>query len=378
MLAAALSLLLAQQTPPAPPSTPAPPPSFRVELAPKAPADGEALGWSPKGAKVELARAGDVLRGSFALGPAGGSGVTVELSKSDGSERYDRLAIDADRDGKLGDAERLTTKPSEQRGKWWSSFDATVQVPFGAGVVRQPYPMSLWFVADPQEPDAPPSLRWSRRGWHEGTFESGGKTVHVLITEMEMDGTFSRADSWQLGSDRKAMLKSGSRSLATHAWVDGRAFRATAIAADGSELVLEPFDPGITEAEEREQADKLKADRSAKRAAAPLVFGKDLAAALEQGQRDGKRVFVDFETTWCGPCKQMDQWVYTAADVVAAAGNVIAVKVDGDEHRDLVKQHGVKAYPTLLLLDEKGAEVQRAVGYQSVAAMVKFFAGPAK
>lgn len=380
MLAAALSLLLVPQTPPAPPSTPAPPGSFRVVLAPKAPADGEALAWSPKGAKVELAKAGDVLRGSFALGPAAAGNVAVELSRSSGSERYDRLAIDADRDGKLGDAERLTAKSSEQRGKWWSSFDATVQVPFGASAdaVRQPYPMALWFVEDPQEPDAPPALRWSRRGWHEGTFELDGKPIHVLITENEMDGTFTRADSWQLGSDREAILKSGPRSLATHAWADGRAFRATAIAADGRELVVEPFDPGITEAQERDQADKLKADRTAKRAAAPLPFGKDLAKALEQGRRDGKRVFVDFETTWCGPCKQMDQWVYTAEDVVAAAGGVIAVKVDGDEHRELVKQHDVKAYPTLLLLDENGAEVRRAVGYQSVAAMVKFFAGPAK
>src|SRR5688572_25804968 len=162
MLAAALSLLLVQQFPPPSPPPPAPPPLLRVALTPKAPADGEALGWSPKGAKVELTKAGDVLRGSFALGPAAAGDVAVELSRSDGSERFDRLAIDADRDGKLGDAERLTTKPSEQRGKWWSSFETTVQVPFGSGAdaVRQPYPMALWFVADPQEPDAPPALRW--------------------------------------------------------------------------------------------------------------------------------------------------------------------------------------------------------------------------
>jgi thiol-disulfide isomerase/thioredoxin len=85
-------------------------------------------------------------------------------------------------------------------------------------------------------------------------------------------------------------------------------------------------------------------------------------------------VFVDFETTWCGPCKQMDQWVYTAHDVVAAATDtgVRAVKLDGDVERDLVKKYEVKGYPTLLLLDGTGAVVRRATGYQSVAAMARF------
>jgi thiol:disulfide interchange protein len=137
---------------------------------------------------------------------------------------------------------------------------------------------------------------------------------------------------------------------------------------------LEPCAPQLTEAEERERADTLRVDREAKRAAAPLAFGKDLAAALAAAAVDGKRVFVDFETTWCGPCKQMDQWVYTAHDVVAAATDtgVRAVKLDGDVERDLVKKYEVKGYPTLLLLDGTGAVVRRATGYQSVAAMARF------
>ncbi len=369
MLAAALAVSFVLQEPQA--AAP-----VVVALAPRAPRDGESLRWSPKGATVPLAKDGEVLRGAFALGPADTAPVQVELSRSPGSAHVDRLAVDCDRDGVFGDAERFVCAPKEQRGKWWSSFEATVRVPFGSGerAVVQPYPMSLWFVADPTlPPDAPSALRWSRRGWHQGTFTHGGEQRHVLVTEMRMDGVFTADDAWQLGVDGASMRAAPNRSLGTHAWVGGRAFRATAVTADGSELTLEPFDPGVTEAEERDLADRTKADRAAKRADHPLAFRGDLAAALADAKRDGKRVFVDFVTTWCGPCKEMDRIVYTAADVVAAAsGSVIAVQLDGDEQRELVAKYGVKGYPTLLLLDADGAVLRRASGYQGVAAMVRF------
>ena len=371
MLAAALAVLFVPQDPA--PGNPIP---FEVALTARAPAEGAALRWSPKGASVALAADGAALRGAFPLGPEGAPPVQVELTRSPGSQHFDRLAIDADRNGAFGDAERFTTTPKEQRGKWWSSFTATVQVPFGSGTAARvvPYPMSLWFVADPQEPEAPPALRWSRRGWHEGSFAFAGQQVHVVLAEARMDGVFTAADAWQLGSDAAQARSAANRGLGTHAWLDGRAFRASAIAADGSSVTIEPFDPGITEAEERERADRTKADREAKRAAAPLGFGTDLAAALAEARRDGKRVFVDFVTTWCGPCKEMDRLVYTAADVVAAAGGVVCVKLDGDEQRELVKQYEVKGYPTLLLLDADGKVLRRATGYQGVAATVRLLA----
>jgi thiol-disulfide isomerase/thioredoxin len=375
LLAPLLILVVVPQEPAAPPPA-TQPVALRVALAAKAPAEGARLSWSPKGAAVGLQPRGNALCGEFPLGPEGTRMVAVELTRSAEATHHDQLAIDLDRDGAFTAAERRTTTPKEQRGKWWSSFEATLQIPAADGKAARPYPMDLWFVTDPAEPDARPQLRWSRRGWHEGTFEHGGQTVHVLITEAQMDGVFTTADAWQLGADREAMLRGGSRKLDLHAWCHGRAFRVTDVAADGSAITVEPFDPGITEQAEKERDDKQKADRAAKRAPAPLAFGKDLAAALAEAQRTGKRVFADFETTWCGPCKQMDQWIYTAADVVTAATEtgVITVKLDGDEQKELVKRYEVKGYPTLLLLDAKGDVLRRATGYQGVAAMVQFFA----
>ena len=57
----------------------------------------------------------------------------------------------------------------------------------------------------------------------------------------------------------------------------------------------------------------------AERTDVPLAFAHDVDAAIQAERSEKKHIFLDFETDGCGPCKQMDKWVYTADDVVAAA-----------------------------------------------------------
>ncbi len=354
------------------------PKPVHVGLDAHVPAPGESLRWSPKGAKVPLRETRDgALSGSFPLGPAGAPPIRVRLERTPDARHYDVLRIDLDRDGELGDAERFHGTPKEQRGKWWSSFEAELRIPVPAAGDQntrstRPYPVALWFVEDPREPDAAPVLRWSRRGWHEGTFEVDGRPAFVLVSEMHMDGVFDQRDAWALARDRNDLLSAPARSLETHCWLDGAAYRPVVIDPDGRFIEFEAFDPGITEAEERAKADRYAADRAAPRAEHPVSFGHDFDAAVAEARRTGSRVFIDFDTTWCGPCALMKKIVYTAEAVAKAAEPVVAVEVDGDDNRDLVKRFGVNAYPTMILLTPDGTELRRAVGYRGVAAMVEF------
>lgn len=352
------------------------PDELRVALVPAAPDEAGAPRWSPKAASVALTGT-SVLSGSFTLGDARAKAIAVRLERSEGAVAFDVLHVDRDRDGAFGEGERLTATPSEQRGKWWSSFATELEIPVldEDGSVRscRPYPVALWFVADPREPTAEPALRWSRRGWHVGTCEIDGAPAWVMVTERVLDGVFDQRDSFALARDRAALARADARTLEQHAWLDGRAYRPLAIDGHGRWLTLARIDPGITEAEEKDRADLRKADRAAPRAAQPLAFGKDLGTALASARSDGRRVLLDFTTSWCGPCKEMAALVYSAAPVVDAAAGVIAVEIDGDESRELVKRYGVQGYPTLILLDGSGREIRRAVGYQGVAAMVEFF-----
>lgn len=345
-----------------------------AELRPIAPAlETGALRWSPKGATVELEpQGGTGLAGEFLLGPKGTKPVKVRLERLGEDNRVKRMAVDLNRSGSFETGEVFTCEPSERNGSWWSSFTTgDVMIPTKGGEMRG-YPISFWFVEDPAKPEAPKTLRWSRRGWHEGQVEIDGKPAFVLITEMNMDGVFDQRDAWFLSRDRASLLAAMSRGMEDHAWLDGKAFRLTKIDQDGFSVSFEGFDPGITEAEEATKRDTLLEDKNAKRSEKPVAFGHDFEAAMKLAKSKGSRMLIDFEATWCGPCKTMDELVYTAADVVAAAEGVVCVKVDGDVRKDLVEKFSVGAYPTMILLGADGKEVRRAVGYRSVKEMVGF------
>jgi thiol-disulfide isomerase/thioredoxin len=354
-------------------STSQPSETIQVRLSPAVPEGRTALRWSPKGAKVQLTKDGAALRGQLPIG----SPMTIELTRSQGAQHYDELWIDHDRDGERARAEMQSTQPSENRGKFWSSFQSTLMISLAPDQGTRPYPISMWFVEDPSEPDATPVLRWSRRGWHQGSVKIGEQEVHVLITESRMDGIFDAADAWFLSTDKDTLVPSaGSRSLGRHVWLGEQAWRMISIDEHGRSLSMELYDPGVTRAEEEQREDKLAADRNAERAPTPLAFGHDFEAAAAAAKAADKTMLVDFETTWCGPCKQMDRWVYTAKKVVdaATAKSIVAVKVDGDERKDLKQRFKVEGFPTMILLAADGTEIGRQVGYLGVDAMAAFLA----
>jgi len=350
------------------------PAPITVQLAPRVAATGASLLWSPSAEKVTLKQVGNALTGSFALGPVGAPTIAVKLVRAPGEMHYNTLWVDANRDGKLSDGAKLIVTPKAIRGKWWSTFATIIEIPVpasdGHAASMRPYPLALWYVEDPDEPKAPPLLRWSRRGWHLGQVEIGGKPAYALITEMHMDGRFDQRDFWALSRDSAAILKiRDMHEMERHMWLDGNAYRPVKIDPDGRSLTMVQIQPGTTEAEEKLKDDIYLADRNVERVPR-LAFGKNLASVLAEAKRDNKRVLVDFEAVWCGPCHTMDELVFTAKSVVAATEGTLAVKVDGDDHHDLKVKYKVEGYPTLILLDSNGKELRRGVGYQSIVQML--------
>ena len=90
---------------------------------------------------------------------------------------------------------------------------------------------------------------------------------------------------------------------------------------------------------------------------------KKVAAA---GEKSPKLVFVDCYTSWCVPCAEMARTVFPEK-VIGDFMNprFISVKLDMEkdtEGREVLKKYGITAYPTFLILDAKGEEVNRIVG----------------
>lgn len=360
-------------------------PTVAVTLTPRLPGPkgGRRLGWSPYGKKLALSPAADGgMTTQLDLGPKGAPPIDLELARSAGSAHFDRLRVDFNRDGRFEAGETLETMPTEQRHKLWSTFDTVVDVPAvdpaTGKEVSDPYPLSFWYVEDPASPDAEPVLRFSRRGWMEGHAVLDGVDAEVLVAEGEMDGVYDTLDSWALAPADSADQVLGfkaARPMTQHNWLGEKAYKVASVDPSGLRVMVRLTDPGITREAEAVMNDHLRVDREAARSGDTVAFLHDFAAARTDAQEAGKPLFIDFETTWCGPCKLMDQWVYTADPVVGASKGVVAVKVDGDDNPDLVKTHKVVGYPTMILLAPDGSELRRLTGYVNVADMTTFLGG---
>lgn len=85
----------------------------------------------------------------------------------------------------------------------------------------------------------------------------------------------------------------------------------------------------------------------------PISYQEALAAA----KAEGKPVFIDFYTSWCGPCKKMAREIFPQQKVGDYFNqNFVCIKLDAEkEGREAAKKFGVTAYPTFKVIsaDEK-------------------------
>ncbi|AWW00722.1 thioredoxin family protein [Arcticibacterium luteifluviistationis] len=96
---------------------------------------------------------------------------------------------------------------------------------------------------------------------------------------------------------------------------------------------------------------------------ATLAEAKDVSKVAE------KLIFVDFYADWCGPCKAMENTVFTKAEVGAVFNNdFVNFKIDSEveEGKKLVRHYGVQEFPTYLFVNSEGEVVHKIIGFQSV------------
>lgn len=114
--------------------------------------------------------------------------------------------------------------------------------------------------------------------------------------------------------------------------------------------------------------------------------------ALEMQKRVPKKIMIDMYTNWCGPCKMLDRNTFSNPDVIEyinthfyavkfnAEGNE-KITINGQEltnpnynperayrrnsQHQFAAYYGVRSYPTIVYLDEKGGFIAPVPGYRS-------------
>ena len=73
--------------------------------------------------------------------------------------------------------------------------------------------------------------------------------------------------------------------------------------------------------------------------------------------------YLKFEASWCGACKMFQPKL----NKVAAEG-IVVEKIDAEANNDLIMEYNIRNLPTVLLVDDSGKELYRAVGSKMNAA----------
>lgn len=104
-------------------------------------------------------------------------------------------------------------------------------------------------------------------------------------------------------------------------------------------------------------------------------FKGSFQEALKQAKAENKKVFVDFYTTWCGPCQLMSKNVFPDDEVGAYFNeHFINYKINAEDKVYLpeVKRYGVTAYPNMLILDAAGNVLGRQLGATDKNGFLRF------
>lgn len=105
---------------------------------------------------------------------------------------------------------------------------------------------------------------------------------------------------------------------------------------------------------------------SSYRAQAQMQFeSENFSEVLKKAKIQNKKIFIDCYTSWCGPCKMLSAKIFPDIKVGEYMNNeFINFKIDMEkgEGIELRSQFKVNAFPTLLILDCNGEEINRIVG----------------
>lgn len=103
------------------------------------------------------------------------------------------------------------------------------------------------------------------------------------------------------------------------------------------------------------------------RSTASISWKTDYTEALFQAQSQDQTTLAYFYTDWCGYCKEMDQKTFQDPQVIDQMANKYTwLKLNAETDPvgvELGQELGVTGYPTIVIMDHQGQEIDRLQGF---------------
>ncbi|MCP4121832.1 MAG: thioredoxin family protein [Bacteroidetes bacterium] len=101
---------------------------------------------------------------------------------------------------------------------------------------------------------------------------------------------------------------------------------------------------------------------------------EDYEKAVVQAKQEQKFMLLDFTASWCFPCKKMDRETFPDTELGDFVNSqFVSFKVNADFFwgMDIADEFKVKAYPTILVVDNLGRIVKRITGYRTAEMLLQ-------
>lgn len=102
-----------------------------------------------------------------------------------------------------------------------------------------------------------------------------------------------------------------------------------------------------------------------------IRWSTDIEQSLQSASQSGKPVLMEFTASWCAYCIRMEKSTFTDPRVAAQIEQqFVAVRVDADKHKDLVKDLEIEGLPAILIVSPDLKIIHRIKGFQTANALL--------
>lgn len=82
---------------------------------------------------------------------------------------------------------------------------------------------------------------------------------------------------------------------------------------------------------------------------------------------ESEKVLVDFNATWCGPCRMLKPILDEFSENI----NIKVCSIDVDNNENLAREYGIMSIPCLIVF-ENGKEIKRNIGLIGIEELKEF------